>query len=148
MWTPKSLKRSAKSSIHFNYLRMVAMCIVIAFFAGEADDMLSIVRMNMWSVNPNAVVESQLQDTKEEAKKEHMVPERFHEKTNSQIVREFLIQLGYEGEETPESAATKGVFAGIFNSITKTGSVTFGILNMVNTSSLFSGESSMFYIEL
>lgn len=145
MWTRKSLKRSAKSSIHFNYLRMVAMCIVIAFFAGEADDMLSIVRMNMWSVNPNAVVESQLQDTKEEAKKEHMVPERFHEKTNSQIVREFLIQLGYEGEETPQSAATKGVFAGIFNSITETGSVTFGILNMVNQA-LFRDSIGAYFI--
>lgn len=174
MWTRKSLKRGARSSIHFNYLRMVAMCIIIAFFTGESDNMLSLVRFNTWNINPNAAVRMEIENmrgdteedqtaqdnlqgeesylgdgslseespsSKEDASLEDIVSDEnagiygsagFHEKSNSQVVREFLAQLGYRGSETPQSAATKGVFAAVFNSITETGSITFGILNMVN----------------
>lgn len=160
MWTRKSLKRGARSSIHFNYLRMVAMCIIIALFTGEADNMLSLVRINIWNVNPTAAVEMQVthtqgedhigsqQDFEETYLDNNTVQDKsFHEKSNSQVVRELLAQLGYEGSETPASAATKGVLAGIFNSITETGSVTFGILNMVNQA-LFQDSIGAYFIIL
>lgn len=148
MWTRKSLKKGARNSVHFNYLRMVAICIIIAFFTGEADDMLSLVRINVWNVNPSAAVEMQINDTQGEQGEDHIAPERFHEKSNSQVVREFLAQLGYRGSETPQSAATEGVLAGIFNSITETGSVTFGILNMVNQALFRDSIGALFIIIL
>lgn len=148
MWTRKSLKRGARKSIHFNYLRMVAMCIIIAFFTGEADDMLSLVRANIWNINPTAAIEMQIGYPSGDLGENHIALDGYHEKSNSQVVREFLAQLGYGGSQELQPTATKGVLAGVFNSITETGSVTFGILNMVNQALFRDGIGAYFIILL
>lgn len=175
MWTRKSLKRGARKSIRCNYIRMVALCIIIAFFTGESDDILSLVRFPSVSLDSgvrlevpldrlggygsqNVQIPEETSDVTEDSSGENASGdgtsegdlsdmETFHEKSNSQILMELLASLGYEVSETPKTAATKGVLAGIFNNITEMGSITFGILNMVNQA-LFQDRIGAYFIIL
>ena len=82
MWFRKDLKKDARAMLKHNYWRMVALCLLVALFAGEANQMLSLVRAYVGA--------------RPEIEAEQEAGTGLHQKTNSEVVVDILKQLGYE----------------------------------------------------
>lgn len=114
----RELKSQAKASLKRNYAKMLLLCLILMLIAGEFSgswEMTSITDPTAGFQGSGGILEK---------------------KDNAQILGD-TIHGGSEkepsvlekiGMENP----TEGVFAGIFNSITSSGSVLFGFLNAVN----------------
>lgn len=119
MWRASALKREARSALCRNYWRTVGVCLLAAFFVGG----ITIGSIHLGLFSPSEIGTEAIQQQ----------ADRFAVKSNAQIVDEFL----HEGEATPpelwgQPKPTRGVLAALFNSVTKSQSFIFGILNAIN----------------
>ncbi|WP_130432325.1 DUF975 family protein [Cuneatibacter caecimuris] len=134
MWFRKDLKKDARAMLKHNYWRMVALCLLVALFAGEANQMLSLVRAYVGA--------------RPEIEAEQEAGTGLHQKTNSEVVVDILKQLGYEEYQSAGVSATQGVLAGIVNGIGQAGSFLFGILNVINQFLFHDSVAAIFIILL
>ena len=118
MWTREELKHRGKSTLRKNYWKVIAVCFIMALFFGQYEGSLTLTRY------AEAALVQESGSTTTQVEPEH--------KPNSQIVEELL----HNGEaltvETPLQFGTHGVLAFVFNNITRTGSLLYGLLNAVN----------------
>ncbi|NLW78150.1 MAG: DUF975 family protein [Ruminococcaceae bacterium] len=112
----KSIKKGARCALKHNYLRTVIVCLLLAFFAGAYSSILS-------------------------GGGEDIVGFSVRTATNSDIIAAMVNQVagdmdppvvGALPEVSVPIEATRGLLAGLFNNITKSGSFVFGILNAIN----------------
>ena len=114
MWNRKELKAQARRTLRENYLSMVGVGILLALFTSL-----------YWS-------SALLKNTPKEVRVSN------HPVTNTEIVN--ALMAGRSGSEAIDfmdkamaaSPPTKGILAGIFNHVTKSGSFIFGVLNAFN----------------
>lgn len=108
MWKNKSLKKEAKNGLKKNYWKIVVVCLLIAFLSGTA-----IVTFNFNIEDINIIKE---------------IP-------NASILEKYL-NFFMDAENTVKNtianSATSGLIYNLFNNITKSDSVFFGIMNSVN----------------
>ena len=114
MWHRKELKKRARSAIKHNYLRCLTASLLLAMFAGGTNGL---------SLSLGAA--------------EQLASVNFRTASNTEIVN--ILLLSSLGENTAIwhqlgqlSSATRGIMAGLFNNITSSGDVLFGILNAIN----------------
>lgn len=118
MWSRKELKLRGRKSVKKNYLKIVLICFIMAYFAGAYSTSSSTTLLVSYDETKEAddVVQTNIQDRK----------------SNSDIVNEMLDGVGRSGNKENEKKYYRGVFSSIFNSATESGSFLFGFLNAFN----------------
>lgn len=117
MWRRKELKKNARLAMRKNYWLMIAVCFILAIFAGKY--FLSTTLIHNYS-NAEADVVNAI-ETKDES--------------NSDIVNAFAKEIFPNSkivEFNVKDQANKGILASMFNNVTDSGSYIFGTLNSVN----------------
>lgn len=119
MWNRREIKKKARVTLKRHYWRMVVICLIAAYIAGA------------YSMSNATTLLSSYDSTKEDS--EVVFPNiKDSQKSNTDVVNELI---GKEHEPKPSESSpkyTRGVFSAIFNNVTKSGSVLFGVLNVFN----------------
>lgn len=109
----KELKAKARSNLKRNYLRTIAVCFIVSFILGS----LAIPFVNEYDTS-NELYSS--------------IAIHYKGKTNSDVVKDLLKGIGLKPISASDIKVSNGVFASVFNNITKSGNFVFGVLNAIN----------------
>ena len=117
MWKRKELKKKARHNLRKHYWKMILICLILAYVAGE------------YSLAGTTTMISAYDNTKE--------IEAVHSNlrggtSNADIVNEAIGGITKVENEKNEKKYSRGVFSRIFNNITASNSAVFGLLNSFN----------------
>ena len=113
----KELKKEARKTVKIHYLRNV----IVAFIA-------SILLFGGITYNSKNILNEGLKDQKVQ-----QIFANNEKKSNDQIIKEILEQdTAIKVDEKIKGKYTKGILSTVFNEITKSGSLFFGIGNAIN----------------
>lgn len=117
MWQIRGLKRQARKLLKQQYWRIIAVCFIMAVMTGIYAGTLS----GLFSYDSAREIA------------EDVIMKSHPGQSNSEVVNDFLQQIGVQNQpDAGKQYGTEGVLAGIFNSVTQSGSLLFGILNAIN----------------
>lgn len=136
MWRRKDIKRAARRPLKKNYLRCLVMCLLLAVFAGQFVDMLTLVRQVDQAVVSEDSIGSYLHVENTEDILNLVTGGGFEEikgaaKDAKLIEDDREVTPGEEKRTNVRHAATRGVLASIVNNAMDSDSFVFGIINLV-----------------
>lgn len=136
-WKTKQIKKLAKVSLKHNYAKMILLCMILMFFTSEFSVTKVYISGNTASFQEeiinagtgilerkdNAQIIGEMFDGASEEKKEGDVEGELWARQDTSLFKRMF------GNYHPK----RGVLAGLFNSVTASGSFIFGFLNAVNS---------------
>ena len=124
MWNNATLKKKSKHSLKKNYWKIIAVCVLVTFISGGFGSLTSSSQTHPVSISA----------TENVTQSKTVQGNRFDNKSNSQIVDEFIRAIEEKPAEPDEGKTpyTRGVLSNFANSINGAGSFLFGTLNALN----------------
>ena len=137
-WNRKQIKKQAKLSLKNNYAKMLLLCLIMMFFTSEFSNTKTFISGSKERVQEELInAGSGILEHKDNAQ---IIGEMFDGAKGTQQKAGEGETIRWEGEDSSlilgllkDYHPQKGVLAGVFNSITASGSVLFGFLNAVNS---------------
>lgn len=137
-WNRKQIKKQGKLSLKNNYAKILLLCLIMMLFTSEFSNTKTFISGSKERVQEEIInAGSGILEHKDNAQ---IIGEMFYGAKGTQQKEGEGETIRWEGEESSlilgllrDYHPQKGVLAGVFNSITASGSVLFGFLNAVNS---------------